>query len=875
MELTFTLTRRKLGTTAALAALGAGLYGLAHNLPRAEAQPPTAFPFVLPWDDASETATSVAHLNPAPLTDAQKLTARDGHFYDTTGRRVRFVGVSIGAGAAFPTKEDAPQIAARLHKYGINLVRLHHMDARWSTPNLFSFRGGYNKTTTLDPQSLDRLEFFIAELKKHGVYVDLNLHVSREWLPGDGFPAGSLPELGKVLAYFHPHAIALQKQFAAQVLTHRSPYTGQPLATDPVLALVELNNEDSLVSSAGQAAALPPALRKPLEAGWNAYLKRKYTTTAALKSRWSRAQALGNELLKQSPQAWTVETHDQTKMTLAAAGTVAHLKGLKTDSTNWHLQLHQTGLTLEPGKTYTVSFSARASAPRTAFVNARLDQAPWTMVGLDSSVALGTAWKRYSLTFVANTSVLPEHSRLSFMLGDSAAEVFIKDWSLRPGSGGAALTPGQSLEAGTVELGQVSGSAAGIDYTHYLMTVEAAFSDQLTAAVRATGCTAPVTCSQASYGGIAGVYRESQRDWVDMHAYWQHPSFPGKAFDANNFRIENTPMVADKGAGTLDSLAMHRVAGKPFTVSEYDHPAPSEYSAEQVPLIFAYAAWQDWDGVFLFAYETGRSEKITGFFDQQLHPAKLGFLPAAASLFLRGDLAPAPNQMTLTVPNAKVAPLKALGSDGAFWSLAESRFVVGQSVGAPEKADARAFLTHRAALRFEPDPGPIAFGVKQTSADPPGFLWDHEQQVVTVNTAASKALIGKLGGKTFSFSGFTATIDSSPRNFAVVTLTSRDGKPTSESRTLLLTAVDKAENPGLTWNAERTFAANAWEKGPTQVEVPHGTIRITTNATQATGWALDGTGKRRKAIPTTLSNGTLTVPINSHHQTIWYEITLS
>jgi len=875
VELTFTITRRKLGITALLAALGAGLYGATRTLPRAEAQPTTAFPFLLPWDDATETATSVASLNPAPLAAAQKLTARDSHFYDTTGRRVRFVGVSIGAGAAFPPKDDAPKIAARLHKYGINLVRLHHMDARWSTPNLFSFRGGYAKTTALDPQSLDRLEFFIAELKKQGVYVDLNLHVSREWLPGDGFPAGSLPELGKVLAYFHPRAIALQKQFAAQVLTHRNPYTGQTLAADPVLALVELNNEDSLVGSAGQAAALPPALRKPLETGWNAYLTRKYATTAALKARWSASQALGSELLKPSPSAWTVETHDQTQMTLAAEGPIAHLKGLKTDSTNWHLQLHQTGLTLEAGKTYTVSFSARASAPRTAFINARLDQAPWTMVGLDTSVALGTAWKRYSLTFVANASVVPDHSRLSLMLGDSAAEVFLKDWSLRAGSGGAALAPGQSLEAGTVELGQVSGSAAGIDYTHYLMTVEAAFSDQLTAAVRATGCTAPVTCSQASYGGIAGVYRESKRDWVDMHAYWQHPSFPGRAFDAENYRIENTPMVADKGAGTLDSLAMHRVAGKPFTVSEYDHPAPSEYSAEQVPLIFAYAAWQDWDGVFLFAYEAGRSEKISGFFDQQLHPAKLGFLPAAASLFLRGDLAPAPNAITLTVPQNKVAPLKALGTDGAFWGLSESRFLVGSAAGAPEKADTRAFLTHRASVRFEPDPGPVAFGVQQASADPPGFLWDHAQQVVTVNTPASKALIGKLGGKTLSLDGFTATIAPSARNFAVLTLTSRDGKATRNATSLLLTAVDKAENGGLQWNAERTFAAKAWESGPPQVTVPQGTVRVQTPAQQATVWALDGTGKRIKPIPATLSKGDLTFSIGAQNQTIWYEITQS
>ncbi|WP_394792833.1 carbohydrate binding domain-containing protein [Armatimonas sp.] len=845
-----------------------------------------SFPFSLPWDDARPTATSVAALNPAPLTSQHKLVAKNGHFHDATGRRVRFVGMSIGAAAAFPSKADAPKIAARLHKYGVNLVRLHHLDAQWATPNLFNSKGRYTKTTALDPQSLDLLEFFIAQLKKNGIYVDLNLHVSREWLPGDGFPAGKLPELGKVVAYFHPKALALQKQFATQILTHKNPYTGLPLAADPVLALVELNNEDSLVGSSGQAEALPTAIRKPLEDGWRAYLARKYGVTAALKKAWSGGSSLGQELLKRDAGAWITEMQEQTKLlvtsvsaagqTNAPSGPVLQLIPQKIDTTNWHLQLHQTGLTLETGKTYTVSFVAKASAPRMLYVNTRLHQAPWSMVGLDTSVGLDTQWKRYTFTFVANGSVVPGHCRLSLMLGDSTEAVFLGEWSLRPGSGGTVLASGQSIERDNIALGQVSGSPAGVDYTHYLMTVEDTYCRMLKAAIAQTGCTAPVACSQASYGGIAGTYRESKLDWVDMHAYWQHPSFPGTAFDPNNYRIENTSMLSvSSGAGVLDGLAMHRVAGKPFTVSEYDHPAPSEYSTEMTPLIFAYAAWQDWDGVFLFAYETDRSDKITGFFDQQLHPAKLGFLPAAAALFLRGDLAPASLAITLTVPISKVPGLKGLGTDYAFWSLAQTRFVQGSLKNVPEKADAAAFLTHRASIRFESDPGPLALGVQNLLPAPlsvPGFVWDHKEQQVRVHAPASKALIGKLGGKATRVPGFTAEVAPSVRNFAVITLTAQDGKPTEESRALLLTALDKAENPGLTWNAERTFAADAWRSGPTQLEVPTATLQIATKQQNLTVWALDGTGERVNQVPATLENGTLTLAIGPEYQTLWYEI---
>jgi len=97
------------------------------------------------------------------------------------------------------------------------------------------------------------------------------------------------------------------------------------------------------------------------------------------------------------------------------------------------------------------------------------------------------------------------------------------------------------------------------------------------------GVEAAIIDTQASYGGIAGTFRESFNDFVDMHAYWQHPSFPGRPWDGANWSIRNTPMVADKSGGNLTRLSVYRVAGKPFTVSEYDHPAPSHYAAEMFP----------------------------------------------------------------------------------------------------------------------------------------------------------------------------------------------------------------------------------------------------------------------------------------------------
>ena len=71
-----------------------------------------------------------------------------------------------------------------------------------------------------------------------------------------------------------------------------------------------------------------------------------------------------------------------------------------------------------------------------------------------------------------------------------------------------------------------------------------------------------------------------------------------------------------------------RVAGKPYICTEYNEPAPNTFSSETFPLLCAYAALQDWDAVFSFAYShdlrTMKSGMIPSFFDIAQHPAKIG-----------------------------------------------------------------------------------------------------------------------------------------------------------------------------------------------------------------------------------------------------------
>ncbi|MEM3570024.1 MAG: hypothetical protein QXU11_04505 [Thermoproteota archaeon] len=68
------------------------------------------------------------------------------------------------------------------------------------------------------------------------------------------------------------------------------------------------------------------------------------------------------------------------------------------------------------------------------------------------------------------------------------------------------------------------------------------------------------------------------------------------------------------------------------------------YDSETVVTLAAYAALQDWDGIFLFDYGSRGnwdSRRIRGFFDIDQHPVKMATLIAAHMIFLRGDVKPA------------------------------------------------------------------------------------------------------------------------------------------------------------------------------------------------------------------------------------------
>lgn len=216
-------------------------------------------------------------------------------FADQPDTAVRFLSVQWLPPHGFRNWTDA-QIAghaAAIARQGYNLVRFHFLD------NLI---GGNDRAPALrnppeghplpakpeeirwDAVALDRTHRFLAELKKRGVYWNIDLmtsyagHANTLYRQSGGGLSGSLYNT-KVRLFIDPVFRANWRAGAIRLLGDVNPHTGLPLGADPALALVGcLNEQEILVPHRDYKDSLDPA--------WHAYLKNKYASYAELHAAW-------------------------------------------------------------------------------------------------------------------------------------------------------------------------------------------------------------------------------------------------------------------------------------------------------------------------------------------------------------------------------------------------------------------------------------------------------------------------------------------------------------------------------------------------------------------------------------------------------------
>ncbi len=565
--------------------------------------------------DAISGAPDFGFLN-RPLCQADRLFVRDGHFFrvgpdlkantDDDGR-VRLFGVNLAFTANFPDQADAVRIARRLRRLGVNIVRLHHMDSQPESASKAVLNGDSILTTgpypSLNTAGISRLRHFLDALKAEGIYVDLNLHVGYQFVPAkDGVPAMPLntpfPEQSKPLHILHPRMVELQAEFARKLIDALA------LRDDPVLGVVEINNESSLQASWQKTweGVVVGEYREELQRQWNTFLAARYGTSEKLKAAWGPDMPDGPEIL---PGSWAdLEIHGTASAILTRSGSEAKVEIRNGSDT---IILKQINFSVATGHPYVAEVEMRADSPATVYWDVKRNVSPWeTLKG--STVTVSNAWQKFSMIVPANFAI-DGVGRFGISVEHVSGTIYVRNATLRQ-AGENSLADGESVEALNIStLGQNDRATIGRlnDWLLFLTDRDRAYLSQIVAAVREkAGPLVPITGTQINFGGLMNVDSHRDMDYDDSHFYVDHYVFPNRSWDGRDWKIADQSSVARAFREVLN-LATARTAGRPFTISEFNQPWPNRQAAEHDPSLAAFASFQDWDGLMHFAYSHGRS----------------------------------------------------------------------------------------------------------------------------------------------------------------------------------------------------------------------------------------------------------------------------
>lgn len=851
------------------------------------------YEFHLPWNDSTRTITHVGSLlNDGPAgTHGFLEISDDGHFHFDDDTRITFFGTNTSFGANLPTHEEADQIARRMAKFGFNILRCHHMDSARYPDGIID--DDYPDTRHLDPDALDRLSYFIYALKENGIYTDLNLHVGRHFNYYDGIPCpDDLQSYAKFATCFEPTLIDLQKEYAQNLLTHFNPYTGLRFCDDPAVALVEVTNENSLfqgwLSDAlngynGWYHDLTGCYVEKLDSLWNLWLVDRYGMREALETAWSEGEIpAGEEMIRDGgfeeniDDNWILEIHQPADaeyskdMTTFVEGTASvRLDVTAVTGTVWHLQFKQVNHRIEESVAYQVSFWAKASAPRTIEVAVMKDGSPWNGYGLWWRVDLTETWSFYSTSFLA-TGTDPNDVRITFEIGDTTGTVWLDGVSYSE-SQIVGLESDEDPFEGTVRrllVSELDGytDKRAEDLTRFYYDTEQTYLEIMRSFIHdSLGVRVPVTGTN-NYYGLVSIKSQAQMDYVDAHAYWQHPIFPHDPWDPEDWYIPNTPMVAEDDGGTISWLAKSKVKDQSLTISEYNEPAPNFYQCEFPLLLSSYAALQDWDGIFIYSYHHHPTEwdreYISSYFDVDSNPVVMSLVPTAALLYRRGDVRPATESIGLRHTDGET-----------FMSIKNFDWDEGFHVqGALSPTWALVHRIERETFEgsdttFYSDGTPP----HPHTSDTGELTWDTQEEIFTVNTPFTQGATGWIGGDTLALSNIKI---GSRTSFATILLTSLDSLPIADSKVLLLSAVGRAENTGMIWNSDSTSVSTNWGAAPTLMQPIEASIGLTlTDADNVFVFSLSPTGEQREWIPAVADSfGHFSFEISGFYQTPWYEI---
>lgn len=250
------------------------------------AQPDSArWPFDPPRDAFSSNALlDLRGLNETTAGETGFIrVSPDGDFVRGDGQPIRFW--AINTTVQDNSRENLPRHARFLAKRGVNMVRFH---------GFLQPKAPASRLTDCDARQRDSCWQLVAEMKKHGIYTTIspywanNCTIQSSWkIPGvtDGDAHG--------LLFFEPTLQKGYKAWLRALFAETNTYTGIPLAQDPAVAIIQLQNEDSLLFWTFDK--ISEAQKNNLRGMFYSWVTNKYGSASKARAVWRGEDAPGDD----------------------------------------------------------------------------------------------------------------------------------------------------------------------------------------------------------------------------------------------------------------------------------------------------------------------------------------------------------------------------------------------------------------------------------------------------------------------------------------------------------------------------------------------------------------------------------------------------
>ncbi len=405
------------------------------------------------------------------------------------------------------------------------------------------------------------------------------------------------------------------------------------------------------------------------------------------------------------------------------------------------------------------------------------------------------------------------------------------------------FSPGEDLDAGIIEVGQVGVQSAphlrkrGLDQLRFLYHVETEFYSDTIEAMREWGVRCPIITSNWRGAGETTrlvIQASALGEIVDRHYY------------------SGGVMLLDRiGQGTLRA-AFDRVAGRAFGVSEWNAGTDGSTSPEVIPLVATMSAFQGWDAMYQFCVTSPTWETWLG--GLRIVPAHYALYPVAAMIFRRGDIRPGdlvferrrdPDTQFSFESDRRGAPLEA---------MAVGR-VQNRYVDEPTDDLLRSDLIERL---WDREAGSVTASTGE-------FEWRYGENWMRLDAERTQGAFGALAGRRITCPDVEVE---TPNEFCAVIVTSLDGAAITDSERLLVSAVGRSRNlPAPPPDAEGRDRSVP----PCFMEPVTGSVLIDTELD--TVYALDVNGYRVGQVPARRVGGRLQFQMEGAPQVLYYEVT--